>query len=124
MLAASSTDSDPRKRGSSPSAAEPQDTSLTNSPAMNPMVMMSSSPITTNSKGRWPCRDCTDSSSIDTTPTITPPHSSGMPNRMWSAIAPPMTSARSVAAATSSACSQNAIRGPRRNRPPSSSGRL
>ena len=106
MLAASSTDSVPANRGTSPDAASGQDTSLTNSPAMNPTVMTSSSPITTNSNGRCPLRDCTISSSIETPPTISPPHTSGSPNRICSAIAPPSTSARSVAAATSSAWSQ------------------
>ena len=35
---------------------------------------------------------------------ITPPVNSGMPKSRFSAIAPPITSARSVAMATSSAC--------------------
>lgn len=37
-------------------------------------------------------------------------------------MAPPTTSAMSVAAATSSACAQNASRGPRRRRSPRTSG--
>jgi hypothetical protein len=61
---------------------------------------------------------------IDTMPTMTPPRSSGRSKRMFKAIAPPITSARSVAAATSSACAQYSNRPARGMRSPSSSGRL
>ncbi|OUE25150.1 hypothetical protein CMMCA001_07110 [Clavibacter michiganensis subsp. michiganensis] len=61
---------------------------------------------------------------METRPTITPPATSGIPNSRCSAIAPPMTSARSVAAAMSSACTQNARRRVVGSRWPSSSGRL
>ncbi len=58
------------------------------------------------------------------TPTITPPSSIGTPNSRYSAIAPPITSAMSVAAATSSACTQYNRRGQVESRSPMSSGRL
>ena len=50
------------------------------------------------------------SNTSDTTPVITPPTSSGRSKSRYSAMAPPTTSARSVAIATNSACSQYAIR--------------
>ncbi len=75
-------------------------------PNVKPIAMIATSPITTNSNVRGPRRDCTMSSTIETAPVITPPQSSGMPNSRLSATAPPMTSAMSVAIATSSACTQ------------------
>ena len=53
---------------------------------------------------------------------ITPPSSSGSPNRMCSAIAPPITSATSVAIATISACIQKASRAGRLSFAPIASG--
>ena len=79
----------------------------------------------TNSKVRGPRRDWRMSSTIETVPVMTPPQMSGTPNSRFSATAPPITSARSVAIATSSACSQYARRAHGlRMRPPSTSGRL
>ena len=66
----------------------------------------------TNSKVRGPRRDWITSSTIETVPVMRPPQSSGTPNSRLSATAPPITSARSVAIATSSACSQYARRAP------------
>ena len=77
-----------------------------NTPNVKPIAMIATSPMTTNSNVRGPRLDCTTSSTIETVPVITPPHSSGTPNSRFSATAPPMTSAMSVAIATSSACSQ------------------
>ncbi len=73
---------------------------------MKPIAMIISRPLITRSNTRWPRRFCTASSTSDTTPVITPPTSSGSPNSRFNAMAPPTTSARSVAIATSSACSQ------------------
>ena len=77
-----------------------------NTPNVKPIAMIATMPMTTNSKLRGPRRDWTTSSTSDTVPVMTPPHSSGMPNSRLRATAPPMTSAMSVAIATSSACTQ------------------
>ena len=76
------------------------------SPAQNPTAITSMSPVMTRSNGFAPRCDCTTSSSIDTTPVMSPPTMSGRSNSRYSATAPPMTSATSVAIATPSACSQ------------------
>ena len=60
---------------------------------------------------------------MDTAPMMTPPHRSGTPNRRWRASAPPITSARSVAAATISAWIQKAMRAGLDMRSPSRAGR-
>ena len=62
------------------------------------------------------------SSSSDTIPVITPPVSSGRSNSRYNAMAPPITSARSVAIATNSACSQYVNRFGRRILAPTASG--
>ncbi len=106
MLAASRTVGVPSNRGTIPATASSHDTGPKNRPVTKPAVTIASRPVTTNSKNRGPRRVCRTSSSIEITPTITPPASSGIPKRMCRAIAPPITSARSVAAATSSAWTQ------------------
>ena len=58
------------------------------------------------SKGRAPLV-CSPSRANATTAVITPPTSSGRPKSSRSAMAPPSTSARSVAMATNSACSHS-----------------
>ena len=93
-----------------PPATAPSGGGSTNRLVRNPIAMTSSRPVITRSNVRWPRRFCTASSSSDTAPVITPPTSSGRSNSRCSAMAPPTTSARSVAMATSSACSQYAIR--------------
>ncbi|CPZ88013.1 Uncharacterised protein [Mycobacteroides abscessus] len=86
------------------------------------MAMMASKADITYSKERWPRRSCTVSSAIETIPVMTPPRSSGRPNNRCSAMAPPTTSAKSVAMATNSACSQNVSRVGRAMRSPIASG--
>ena len=76
------------------------------------------------SKARCPRKSWVASRIIDTTPTIRPPANNGTPNRIHSAIAPPITSARSVAATTISAWAQNASRAGRGSRSPINAGRL
>ena len=125
MDAASSTDPVPSKRGTSPAATAPASGGAMNTPKVKPIAMIATSPMTTNSKVRGPRRDWTISRMIETVPVMTPPHSSGMSNSRFSATAPPITSAMSVAIATSSACSQYARRAHGlRMRRPSVSGRL
>ncbi len=104
--AASSTESVPSKRGTRPATTLAPSGGATNTPNEKPMAMIASRPMITNSNGRGPRRDWISSSVIDTVPVITPPQSRGMPNSRFSATAPPITSAMSVAIATSSACSQ------------------
>ena len=60
---------------------------------------------------------------METMPMMTPPHRSEIPKRRWRARAPPMTSARSVAAATISAWIQKAMRPALGMRAPSREGR-
>ena len=74
------------------------------------MVMMASNPMTTNSKVRCPRRLWIVRMTIDTHPVISPPRKSGMLKSRLSAMAPPMTSATSVAIAIISAWSQKARR--------------
>ena len=57
----------------------------------------------TISKARYP-RERSASTANATVPMMIPPGSSGMPNSRYRATAPPITSARSVAMATNSAC--------------------
>ena len=107
MLAASSTLSTPSKRGTSPAAAAAGSGGPITSPAQKPTTITRMSPVITRSKMRTPPRRlCTTSSSIEMTPVMTPPTTSGRSNSRYSATAPPMTSATSVAIATSSACPQ------------------
>ena len=75
----------------------------TKTPAVKPTAMRTTSPMMTISNGLAPRRDWMISRPRETTPVMTPPHSSGMPNSRFSATAPPMISATSVAIATSSA---------------------
>ncbi len=94
-------------------------------PAQNPIPMTTTSPVTTRSNARESRRLFKARSSIETTPVMMPPTISGRWNSSCSPIAPPTTSATSVAIATSSACTQNAVRAGRfRMLRPSSSGRL
>ncbi len=65
-------------------------------------MMIASRNTIARSNGRCP-RDCRPSSTKAITPVITPPVNSGIPNSRCRATAPPITSARSVAIATSSA---------------------
>ena len=110
MDAASSTEPVPSKRGTSPPTTAPGSGGPMKTPNVKPIAMIATRPMMTNSKVRGPRRDCTTSSTIETVPVMSPPQSSGMPNSRFSATAPPMTSAMSVAMATSSACSQYARR--------------
>ena len=110
MAVASSTLSAPSNRGSRPAATSPAEGGSTNRLVRNPIAMIASSPLITRSNVRWPRRFWIASSSSDTNPVITPPTRSGRSNSRCSAIAPPTTSARSVAMATNSACSQYAMR--------------
>ena len=75
------------------------------------------------SKLRWRPPPWMSSSAIDTAPMMTPPHTRGTPKSRWRASAPPITSARSVAAATISACAQKAMRPAVGSLPPSREGR-
>ena len=123
--AASSTELASAKRGTRPPSTPAGSGGATNTPTVKPIAMIASRPMMTNSKVRGPRRDCSTSSTIETAPVMRPPQISGTPKSRLRATAPPMTSARSVAMATSSACSQYARR-PQRlwMRPPSTSGRL
>ena len=76
-----------------------------------------------SSNGRNP-RLCRASSANATIPVMSPPVNSGIPNSRFSAIAPPITSARSVAIATNSACTHIPRDTGRGNRSRHSSGRL
>ena len=103
---ASSTEFVPSKRGTRPATTEPASGGAMKTPAVKPTMMISSNATMTRSNVRGPRRVCTMSTIIEITPVITPPASSGRPNNRFSATAPPMISARSVAIATSSACTQ------------------
>ena len=106
-------------------AMPPGSGGATNTPYVKPIPMTATSPMTTNSNGRAPPRDWMSSRKIETVPVMKPPHSNGTPKRRYRATAPPMTSAMSVAIATSSACSQYARRAHGwRMRVPRVSGRL
>jgi len=107
--AATRRESAPRSRGMRPAAVCPQSGGETKRPPTKPMVMMTSKPTTMPSKVRWERRSWISSRPIETTPTMQPPASSGRPKSRWRAIAPPITSARSVAMATSSAWRKKAI---------------
>lgn len=104
--AARSTESAPCRRGTRPASMAAGSGGEKNSPAQKPTVSTASIEVTTPSNARWPRFCCTASTSRDTTPVMTPPSTSGTPNSRLSAMAPPITSARSVAAATTSACAQ------------------
>ena len=104
--AASSTEFASAKRGTRPESRPAGSGGATKTPTVNPIVMIMSRPMITNSNVRGPRRDWRMSSTIETVPVMTPPQMRGMPNSRYSATAPPITSARSVAMATSSACSQ------------------
>ena len=106
MDAASSTESASANRGTRPPITPAGSGGATNTPTVKPTVMMTSSPMITNSNGRGAAPRLDTSSTIETAPVIRPPQMSGTPKSRLSATAPPMTSARSVAMATSSACSQ------------------
>ena len=122
---ASRTELESAKRGSRPEIAEVMSGGATTTPAVNPTAMITSKPTITNSNGRGPHRDCRMRSTIETAPVMRPPQRSGIPKSRLSATAPPITSAISVAIATSSACTQYARRDHRlRMRLPSTSGRL
>ena len=111
----------PLNRGISPLATSDHCGGAKKSPAKNPAVITASIPMITASKIFWrfPWRSRT---MIDAAPIMTPDHKREIPKRRLSAIAPPITSARSVAAATTSACSQNRIRLCGRRRSPRSAG--
>ena len=123
--AASSTEFVPSNRGTSPLATAPASGGAKKTPAVKPTVMISTSAKITRSNVRGPRRVCTVSTIIEMTPVITPPVRRGRPKSRLSATAPPMISARSVAIATSSACSQySRLASGRCRRAPRSSGRL
>ena len=104
--AASSTEPVSTKRGTIPASSPAGSGGAMNTPTVNPTAMITSNPITTVSNVRGPRRACRVSSNSETTPVMIPPQMSGTPNSRFSATAPPITSARSVAIATSSACTQ------------------
>ena len=108
--AAISTESVPWKRGIRPRTTAAGSGGATNRPAMNPKVMTSSNTMMIRSN----------------VVCVLPPwnHSRGKPNSRLRAIAPPITSARSVAMAMTSACMKNMNRPALPIRSPSSSGRL
>ena len=110
MDAATRTESVPWKRGRSPPSMPEGLGGATNRPARNPSVMTISRPTMIVSNWRCLPSPWTTRSAMDTAPMMTPPHSSEIPKRRWRASAPPMTSARSVAAATISAWIQKAMR--------------
>ncbi len=72
--------------------------------------MTSSSPLMTRSNTAGRAGPASPAAAVTPLPVITPPTSRGRSNSRYSAIAPPTTSARSVAIATNSACSQYAMR--------------
>ncbi|BAS17880.1 hypothetical protein AHiyo8_61830 [Arthrobacter sp. Hiyo8] len=76
------------------------------------------------SKDFWPRDDWSARSNMEATPMMMPPMRSGSPKRRLRATAPPMTSAMSVAPATTSAWTQNSLRRWVPKRLPRSSGRL
>ncbi|GAP60749.1 hypothetical protein AHiyo1_43350 [Arthrobacter sp. Hiyo1] len=120
--AASSRVSGPSKCGTRPARTPAGDGGRTMSPARNPMVITASRPMITSSKRccvRW---SWIARIPIETAPTIRAPTGRGRRNRSWSATAPPTTSARSVASATTSAWSQKRRRPRGRRRSLRSSG--
>ena len=120
--AATSRPPESRRRGMRPAAVADQSGGATTSPPTKPIVTTTSRPTTTPSKVRWLRLSWRARSSMDTAPIRQPPVSSGSPSSRWRAMAPPITSARSVAAATSSAWAQKARRERRPRRSPSTSG--
>ena len=122
IAAASITLSVPSKRGMRPSAAAAGDGGSTTTLVRNPIAITANNPMMTRSNGRWPLRSCTSNSPIETSPVITPPTSNDRSNNRFNAMAPPTTSAKSVAIATSSACTQYPSRVEREERPRTASG--
>ena len=103
---ASSTVSVPSNRGTRPAAAAERRRRRRTRLYKNPTSTTSSMPVMATSNGRAPLV-CRPSRANATTAVIIPPASSGRPNSRCRAMAPPRTSARSVAMATSSACTQS-----------------
>ncbi len=114
----------PLKRGIRPEATCTGFGGSMNRPAMKPNVITSSNAMIIFSNRRWVGPFWKISSTVDTAPMTQPPTNSGRPNSSFSAIAPPITSARSVAMAITSACMKNMYRPASPKRSPRISGRL
>ena len=124
MDVAMSTVSVPLKRGIKPATTSFGFGGAMNRPAMKPNVITSSRPMMSFSKMRCVAPFSKISSTVDTAPMMQPPTNSGRPNSSFSAIAPPITSARSVAMAITSACMKNMKRPASPSRSPKISGKL
>ena len=103
MPAASSMLSVPCMRGSRPAAASDTSGCAVTRLTPNASTITPSSTAMAISNVRKPLERSARMAN-EAAPTIRPPGSSGTPNSRYSATAPPITSARSVAMATSSAC--------------------
>ena len=122
--AAISTESVPWKRGIRPRTTAAGSGGATNRPAMNPKVMTSSITMMIRSNVVCVLPPWNHSITVEAAPITRPPTNNDRPNSRLRAIAPPITSARSVAMAMTSACMKNMNRPALPIRSPSSSGRL
>ena len=102
--AAINTESAPWKRGIMPLTTSPGFGGATNRPAMKPNVIISSITMMIRSNVVCVLPPWNHSITVEITPIAKPPMNSGNPNSRFRAMAPPITSARSVAMAMTSAC--------------------
>ena len=121
--AAINTESTPWKRGIMPLTTSPGFGGATNRPAMKPNVITSSITMMMRSNVVCVLPPWNHSITVEIVPITKPPMNSGNPNSRFRAMAPPITSARSVAMAMTSACMKNMKRPASLIRSPSSSGR-
>ena len=121
--AAISTESVPWKRGIMPLTTSPGLGGATNRPAMKPNVIISNITMMMRSNVVCVLPPWNHSITVEIAPITKPPMNSGNPNSRFRAMAPPITSARSVAMAMTSACIKNMNRPASLIRSPSSSGR-
>ena len=124
MEVAINTVAEPLKRGIRPAATAFGSGGAMNSPAMKPNVITSSNAMMSFSNMRCVAPFWKISRIVETTPIMHPPRNSGRPNSRLRAMAPPITSAKSVAMAMTSACIKNMNRPPSPMRSPRISGRL
>ena len=119
-----STVADPLKRGIKPVATCVGFGGSMKRPAMKPSMITNSSAMIIFSKRRCVGPFWKISNTVEIAPIMQPPTNNGRPNSSFSAIAPPITSARSVAMAITSACMKNMNRLASPRRSPRISGRL
>ena len=121
--AAISTESVPLNRGIRPSATSVGFGGATNRPAMKPNVITSSITMMMRSNVVCDLPPWNHNITVETAPMTRPPRNIGRPKSRFSAMAPPITSAKSVAMAMTSACMKNMNRPASLIRSPSNSGR-